>query len=60
MEVRYEDQQQINEFGRLNHRLHEVQADLKTVRRREPASERASGNRAEGLFTSPAPAAGPL
>mmetsp|Transcript_235 Transcript_235/g.283 ORF Transcript_235/g.283 Transcript_235/m.283 type:complete len:130 (+) Transcript_235:8-397(+) len=29
VEVRFEDQQQINEFGRLNHRLHEIQDDMK-------------------------------
>ena len=29
VEVRYEDQMNINEFGKLNNRLHEVQSDLK-------------------------------
>ena len=34
VEVRLEDQQQINEFGRLNARLHEVQDDLKVRQQR--------------------------
>ena len=32
VEVRFSDQQQINEFGRLNHRLHEIQDDLKATK----------------------------
>eukprot|EP00614_Pseudopedinella_elastica_P006556 CAMPEP_0172588624 /NCGR_PEP_ID=MMETSP1068-20121228/7503_1 /TAXON_ID=35684 /ORGANISM="Pseudopedinella elastica, Strain CCMP716" /LENGTH=125 /DNA_ID=CAMNT_0013384009 /DNA_START=49 /DNA_END=426 /DNA_ORIENTATION=+ len=34
VEVRYEDQMNINEFGKLNNRLHEVQSDLKVVKER--------------------------
>lgn len=32
VEVRWEDQQNINEFGRMNHRLKEVQEDSKTTK----------------------------
>ena len=36
-QVNWEDQQRINKFGRLNSRLHEIQAELKAKRAR-PAS----------------------
>jgi len=32
VEVRLEDQQHINQFGRLNQRMHDVEEDLKTKR----------------------------
>lgn len=32
VEVRFEDQQHINEFGRLNTRLHEIREDKKTLK----------------------------
>lgn len=32
VEVRFEDQQHINEFGRLNTRLHEIREDQKQLK----------------------------